>query len=75
MLDRIIISRSENKATMIFTDRDPFTLSTDDDIVIFLLWFLDSSSVKLVTFDKQPQLFYAIGEEEITQEISMEKIA
>lgn len=47
MLDKIVILSCRKQAYMIFTDRAPFGISSDVDVVPLLLWFLGSPIARL----------------------------
>jgi hypothetical protein len=51
MLDKIVILSCRTKALFIFTDRAPFTLTSDVDVVPMLMWFLDCPHAKLALAD------------------------
>ena len=48
MLDKIVLSSCRKQATMIFTDRAPFTISSDKDVVPPLMWFLGCPNAQLI---------------------------
>lgn len=47
MLDKIVIHSNRREAIMIFTDRSPFTVSSDVDVVPLLMWFLGNPHAHL----------------------------
>jgi hypothetical protein len=47
MLDKVIISSCKKQAMFIFDDRVPFTVSSDDNVVPLLMWFLGHPNAKL----------------------------
>jgi len=47
MLDKIVIHSNRKQATMIFTDREPFSVSSDIDVVPLLMWFLGNPHAHL----------------------------
>ena len=47
MLDKIVILSCRKQAYLIFTDRAPFGLASDSDVVPLLMWFLDCPHVHL----------------------------
>ena len=49
MLDKVVISKDRKEAKMIFTDRDPFTITSDTDVVAILSWFLNDPRAHIVT--------------------------
>ena len=54
MLDKIILSSDRKEATMFFTDRTPFGVSSDIDVVPLLLWFLNCPNTKFVPTNDKP---------------------
>jgi hypothetical protein len=48
MLDKIVILSCRKQAYLIFTDRAPFGISSDVDVVPLLMWFLDCPHAKLI---------------------------
>ena len=47
MLDKVVILSCRKQAYIIFTDRDPIGVSSDEDVVPLLLWFFDSPNAYL----------------------------
>jgi len=47
MLDKVVILSCRKQAIMVFTDRAPFTITSDTDVVPLLMWFLDCPNVCL----------------------------
>jgi hypothetical protein len=48
MLDKVVILSCRKQAYMIFTDRAPFGISSDVDVVPLLMWFLDFPNARLI---------------------------
>ncbi len=47
MLDKIIILSNRKQAYLIFSDRAPFCISSDTDVIPLLAWFLGHSNAFL----------------------------
>lgn len=78
MLDKIIVLKSKKQAFLIFTNRQPISVSSSVDIVPLLLWYLDSPHAHL-TLDNNGMV---VGIElrrdcsdEITVEIEIKGVA
>jgi hypothetical protein len=72
MLDKVLIL-NKNEAVLIFTNRTPITLSSDENVVLLVMWYLE-----------HPQVFSAPDgsiefrrdtSEEITQKIMLDGVA
>jgi hypothetical protein len=76
MLDKIVISKDRKEAKMIFTDRSPFTITSDTDVTIILSWFLnDPRAHMVINGDKVIGLELRKFDDEITQNIFLKNAA
>lgn len=48
MLDKIIVLSCRKQAIMSFTDKPPFSISSDTDVVPVLLWFINDPRAHLL---------------------------
>lgn len=76
MLDKIVLSRDRKEAKMIFTDREPFTLTSDVDVVIILSWFLgDPRAHMVVSGETVSGLELRKMDDEVTVNILLKDVA
>ena len=69
MLDKVIVV-SRHQAYMIFDDRSPVSISSDIDVVPFLLWFLGHPAAHLVVNGETVTgIELRVYNDEITQKI------
>lgn len=76
MLDKIMLSSDRKQATMIFTDRQPFTISSDTDVVVILAWFFDDPRAHVVlNGETVTGLELRKFDDEVTQNILLKDVA
>jgi hypothetical protein len=68
MLDRIVLNQKKGLAVFIYSDRVPFTVSTDDGDILDLIIFFTSPHKSI--YDVIDRLR---SEDEITQELSQDE--
>lgn len=51
MLDKVVISKDKKVATLVYTDKSAFNLTTDQNIIVFLDWFFTPTVMKLNNYE------------------------
>lgn len=76
MLDKILIV-NKHQAYMIFTDRSPVGLYSDQDVRVFVMWFLGDSRVMMSvnSNDQFIGLEFRNYDDEITLKIEIKEAA
>lgn len=71
MLDRIVLSKDKKSATLIFTNRTPFVLSSDSEmgLVYLIEWYLSPKETK------KSELTWSSIYLDDTQEIDIKEVA
>lgn len=74
MLDKIIIV-GKHEAHLIFDDRVPFIISSDEDVVPLLLWFLGYPYIDVFAINGVVTIHLRTFSDEITMEIETKDVA